>query len=66
MPLPQIPLDDPRVVALAKSRQQLTHDCTYLPTWDELTDEEREGSLPRRPQLPGSRRSTPGSSRPWN
>jgi hypothetical protein len=44
--LPQIPLDDPRVLALAAARQQLAHDCTYLPTWDELSDEEREGALP--------------------
>lgn len=28
MPLPQIPLDDPRVLALAKARQQLAHDGT--------------------------------------
>ncbi|GAA3845049.1 hypothetical protein GCM10022226_80230 [Sphaerisporangium flaviroseum] len=46
MPLPQIPLDDPRVLALAKARQQFAHDCTYLPTWEELTDKERGGSLP--------------------
>lgn len=46
MPLPQIPLDDPRVLALAKARQQMAHDSTYLPTWEELTDKEREGSLP--------------------
>ncbi|MBB5782008.1 hypothetical protein [Nonomuraea jabiensis] len=46
MPLPQIPLDDPRVLALAKARQQLAHGCTFLPTWDELTDKEREDSLP--------------------
>ncbi|GIH69463.1 hypothetical protein [Sphaerimonospora thailandensis] len=44
--LPQIPLDDPRVLALAKARQQLAHDCAYCPSWEELTDEEREGSLP--------------------
>jgi hypothetical protein len=42
--LPTIPLGDPRVLALAKARQQLAHDGThYLPTWEELTDEEREG-----------------------
>ncbi len=46
MPKPQIPLDDPRVLALAKARQQLAHDCTYLPTWEELTDEDREAGLP--------------------
>ncbi|MEV4116832.1 hypothetical protein [Nonomuraea sp. NPDC049695] len=46
MPLPQIPLDDPRVLALARARQQFAHDCTFLPTWEELTDEEREDSLP--------------------
>ncbi len=46
MPLPQIPLDDPRVLALAKARQQFAHECTFLPTWEELTDREREGALP--------------------
>jgi hypothetical protein len=46
VPLPQIPLDDPRVLALAKARQQLAHDCTFLPTWDELTDEDRAAALP--------------------
>jgi hypothetical protein len=46
VPLPQIPLDDPRVLALAKARQQLAHDCTFLPTWEELTDEDREAGLP--------------------
>ncbi|MFD9950327.1 hypothetical protein ACFWYW_56620 [Nonomuraea sp. NPDC059023] len=40
-PLPKIPLDDPRVLALAKARQQFGHDCASLPTWEELTDEER-------------------------
>lgn len=46
MPLPQIPLDDSRVLALAKARQQLAHDGTgYVPTWEELTDAEREQSL---------------------
>lgn len=44
--LPQIPLDDPRVLALAKARQQLAHDCTHLPTWEELTDEDRAAALP--------------------
>ncbi|WP_395107105.1 hypothetical protein [Actinomadura sp. SCN-SB] len=29
MPLPQIPLDDPRVPALAKARQRFAHD--YVP-----------------------------------
>jgi hypothetical protein len=43
---PQIPLDDPRVLALAKARQQFAHDCTHLPTWAELTDEDREAGLP--------------------
>jgi hypothetical protein len=46
VPLPKIPLDDPRVLALAKARQQFAHDCTYLPTREELTDKEREGALP--------------------
>ncbi|MDP9868706.1 hypothetical protein J2S55_007972 [Streptosporangium brasiliense] len=26
MPLPQIPLDDPHVLALARARQRLAHD----------------------------------------
>jgi hypothetical protein len=42
VPLPQVRLDDPRVLALAEARQQFAHDCTYLPTWEELTDKERE------------------------
>jgi hypothetical protein len=46
IPLPQIPLDDPRVLALAKARQQLAHEGTLWPTWEELTDTEREDSLP--------------------
>ncbi|MEU4409176.1 hypothetical protein AB0F88_32095 [Streptosporangium sp. NPDC023963] len=46
MTLPKIPLDDPRVLALAKARQQFAHDCAHLPTWEELTDQEREDSLP--------------------
>ncbi|HEX2314747.1 MAG TPA: hypothetical protein VHJ17_13480 [Thermomonospora sp.] len=46
MPLPQIPLDDPRVLALAKARQQLAHECTHLDRWEELTDEDREAALP--------------------
>ncbi|GAA1584606.1 hypothetical protein GCM10009678_79020 [Actinomadura kijaniata] len=46
MPLPKIPLDDPRVLALAKARQQFAHDCFHLPTWEELTDEDREAGLP--------------------
>ncbi|WP_155354958.1 hypothetical protein [Acrocarpospora macrocephala] len=46
MPLAQIPLDDLRVLALAKARQQLAHDGTgYVPAWEELTDTEREQSL---------------------
>jgi len=46
VPLPKIPLDDPRVMALAKARQQLAHDgAGYIPVWDELTDKEREQSL---------------------
>jgi hypothetical protein len=44
--LPQIPLDDPRVLALARARQQFAHDCTHLPTWEELTDEDRAAGLP--------------------
>ncbi|MEV0386040.1 hypothetical protein [Nonomuraea sp. NPDC050643] len=46
MTLPQIPLDDPRVLTLAKARQQFAHDCTFVPTWEELTEEERNDSLP--------------------
>ncbi|WP_329431146.1 hypothetical protein OG339_47260 (plasmid) [Streptosporangium sp. NBC_01495] len=46
MPSPKIPLDDPRVWTLAKARQQLAHDCTYLDTWEELTDEDRKDALP--------------------
>lgn len=46
MPSPKIPLDDPRVWTLAKARQQFAHDCTYLDTWEELTDEERKDALP--------------------
>ncbi|WP_433258582.1 hypothetical protein ACQPYK_23990 [Streptosporangium sp. CA-135522] len=46
MPLPQIPLGDPRVLALAKARQQLAQEGALCPTWDELTDKEREDSLP--------------------
>ncbi|MFG2408784.1 hypothetical protein ACGFR8_31460 [Streptomyces brevispora] len=46
MPPPHIEMDDPRVLALARSRQQLSHEGVFNPTWDELTDEEREGALP--------------------
>ncbi|MEV0391355.1 hypothetical protein [Nonomuraea sp. NPDC050643] len=46
MTLPQITFDDPRVLALAKARQQFAHDCTFLPTWEELTEEERKSALP--------------------
>jgi hypothetical protein len=46
VPLPQIPLDDPRVLALAKARQQLAHEGALCPTWEELTDKKREDSLP--------------------
>ena len=49
MPLPRSPLDDPRVLALAKARQQLTHDCTFPPTWDELTDKEPKNEADRQP-----------------
>jgi hypothetical protein len=44
--LPQIPLDDPRVLALARARQQLAHDCTHVETWEELTEEDRRTALP--------------------
>ncbi|MFI6393710.1 hypothetical protein ACIBHY_36245 [Nonomuraea sp. NPDC050547] len=46
MALPKIPLDDPRVLALAKARQQFAHDCAFLPTWEELPEDERKVSLP--------------------
>ncbi|MEE1812690.1 hypothetical protein [Streptomyces sp. BE133] len=46
MPLPHIEMHDPRVLALAKWRQQLSHEGVYNPTWEELTDQEREDSLP--------------------
>ncbi|MGW2843974.1 hypothetical protein [Streptomyces sp. NPDC001274] len=46
MPLPHIEMNDPRVLALAKWRQQLSHEGVYNPTWEELTDQEREDSLP--------------------
>jgi len=41
-----IALEDPRVIALARERQQLAHEGMLHPTWDELTDAERAGSLP--------------------
>lgn len=46
MPQPHIEMQDPRVVTLARWRQQISHEGVYNPTWEELTDEEREGSLP--------------------
>lgn len=46
MPLPKIPLDDPRVLVLARARQQLAHEYTYLQTWEELTDDEHASALP--------------------
>jgi hypothetical protein len=61
--LPQIPLDDPRVPALAKARQQFAHDCTHLPTWEELTDEDREAGLPDAATT-WDQRSTPDSFPP--
>lgn len=39
-------LDDPRVIALAKARQQISHEGVLNPTWDELTPDEQEGALP--------------------
>ena len=42
----EIPLDDPRVVALAQARQQLAHEGMLHPTWGGLTPDEQEGSLP--------------------
>jgi len=41
----RIPLTDPRVAHLAAERQQMAHEGLYLPTWDELTPTEQEGSL---------------------
>ncbi|WP_157518672.1 hypothetical protein [Herbidospora mongoliensis] len=38
MTLPKIPLDDPRVLALARARQQFAHDCSFLPTGVPLTN----------------------------
>lgn len=46
MPRPHIEMDDPRVLALARWRQQLSHEGVFNPTWKALTDEEREQSLP--------------------
>jgi hypothetical protein len=46
MPLPQTPLDDPRVLALAKARQQLAHDGALAPAWEELTDKEGRALFP--------------------
>lgn len=37
---------DPRVLALARARQQLAHQGMLHPTWDELTDAERAQALP--------------------
>lgn len=37
--------DDPRIEALARARQQVAADGSFLPTWDELTEDERQGSL---------------------
>lgn len=39
-------LDDPRVLALAQARQQISHEGVLNPTWDELTPAEQEGALP--------------------
>lgn len=36
-------LTDPRVVALAKARQQLSHEGMLNPTYDELPADEQEG-----------------------
>jgi hypothetical protein len=37
-------LDDPRALALAKARQQISHEGMFNPTWDELTAHEQEMS----------------------
>ncbi|MFI1520621.1 hypothetical protein [Kitasatospora cineracea] len=41
----RILLTDPRVARLAVERQQMAHEGTCLPTWDELSAAEQEGSL---------------------
>jgi hypothetical protein len=43
---PQIPLDDPHILALAKARQQLACEGALCPTWEELTGKEREAACP--------------------
>lgn len=40
----QIDVNDPRVIALAKERQQLSHEGMYNPTYDELPAKEQEGA----------------------
>ncbi|SEG95016.1 hypothetical protein SAMN04489712_1592 [Thermomonospora echinospora] len=37
---------DPRVLALARARQQLAHRGMLHPAWEELTEEERTMALP--------------------
>lgn len=39
----RIDLDDPRVVALAKARQQLAHEGLLHPSYDDLPPGEQEG-----------------------
>jgi hypothetical protein len=38
-------LEDPRVLALAAARQQISHEGVHNPTWNELTTREQEGGL---------------------
>jgi hypothetical protein len=43
--LPYIALDDPRVLALAKARQQIEHENPFdvgIPTWDGLNEDDQE------------------------
>lgn len=42
---PGIPVDDPRVLALARARQLVAHRGLLHPVWEELTDKERELGL---------------------
>jgi hypothetical protein len=46
--LPYIALDDPRVLALAKARQQIEHENPFdvgIPTWDGLNEDDQEAAL---------------------
>lgn len=39
------PLDDPRVLALARGRAQVAHEGAFLPTWDEVPADDQELAL---------------------